>query len=155
MIRCIMDQPVEPAAERGQPYPELFIGLVAAIGTDHDQLCQILDETLRSFGYRSKMVRLASLLRTIPRFKKLKTEPIDKYISDHQDAGNKFRELIENANAMAAFGIGEIRQCRKAETGDRETIANRCAYIIRSLKTPEEVQLLRHVYSGAFFLLAS
>lgn len=155
IIRSIVDQPIKSDSDPELPYPELFIGLVAAIGTDHDQLCQILDETLRSFHYRSKTIRLASLLRTIPRFKKIKMAPVDDYISDHQKAGNEFREKIGNGYAMAALGIGEIRELRKADTGDREKIANRCAYIIRSLKTPEEVQFLRDVYGSAFFLIAS
>ncbi len=135
--------------------PELFLGLVAAIGTDHAQLCQILEETLRTFGYQTRFVRLASLLRSIPQFKKLPTEPVDVYISEHQKAGNEFRELIQNENAMAALGIRSIREFRKAETGDVGKVAYGTVYVIRSLKTPAEVQLLREIYGSAFFLIAS
>src|SRR5437773_1936972 len=96
-------------SEAGTPpppvYPELFIGLVAAVGTDHDQLSGLLEEELKSFGYSTQTIRLTKLLRAIPRFKNLKTSPVDEYISSHQNAGDVFRELIENKNALAALGI--------------------------------------------------
>lgn len=39
--------------------PELFIGLVAAVGTDHSLLTEILEDILHSFGYETKVIRLA------------------------------------------------------------------------------------------------
>jgi hypothetical protein len=144
----------EAGTQQPPVYPELFIGLVAAVGTDHDQLSTLLEEGLRSFGYRTHTVRLTKLLRAIPRFKNLKTSPVDEYISSHQRAGDEFRELIRNRNALAALGISGIRGFR-GERGDKDRIVGRTAYIIRSLKTPEEVQLLRDIYGDAFFLVAS
>jgi cytidine deaminase len=135
-------------------YPELFIGLVAAVGTDHDQLSALIEEVLRSLGYATCPIRLTKLLRDIPRFRNLKTTPLDEYISSHQGAGDEFREKIRNKNALAALGISGIRGFR-GEKGGKDRIASRTAYIIRSLKTPEEVQLLRDVYGNAFVLIAS
>lgn len=156
-IRWIMAEPLEAGASGvAQTFPELFIGLVAAVGTDHNQICSIIDDTLRAFQYKTRIVRIASLLRSIPRFKNLPLPigPVDVYIEEHQKAGNKFRELIGKENALASLAIGEIRDLRFKETGSKEKIASRCAYILRSLKTPEEVQLLREIYGNAFVLIA-
>jgi deoxycytidylate deaminase len=145
----------ERHSEPGPVHPELFIGLVAAVGTDHDQLCSIVEETLRSFGYRTFPVRLTTLLRSVPRFKHLKTTPVDEYIRSHQKAGDEFREAIGQQSALASLGITLIRDLRKQQSGEKDRVAGPSAYLIRSLKTPEEVKLLREVYGNAFILIAS
>ena len=134
---------------------ESFIGLVAPVGTDHDLLTEILEDTLRSFGYTTVLIRLAQLLHSYPRYKNLPRDPIDEYIKLHQQAGNEFRELTESADALAVLGIGAIREARKHKNGDERQVIPRCAYIIRSLKTPEEVATLRSIYGSAFILIGS
>jgi cytidine deaminase len=141
-------------AGQTQPYPELFIGLVAAVGIDHGLLCSIVDETLAGFQYRTEPVRLASLLHSIPTFKSLPTTPVDAYIAEHQQAGNKFRELIGRNDSLAALAINEITERRASITGKKSLIASRTAYILRSLKTPDEVKMLRDTYGSGFILIA-
>ena len=134
--------------------PELFLGIVAAVGTDHNQLCSMLEDALRAFGYKTLPVRLAKLLHSIPRYSNLPTEPADIYIAKHQKAGNEFRALTGKGSALANLAIGEIQDLRIKESGSKEKVASRCAYVLRSLKTREEVQLLRHIYGNAFILIA-
>ncbi|HLK54317.1 MAG TPA: anti-phage dCTP deaminase [Candidatus Angelobacter sp.] len=135
--------------------PELFIGLVAALGTDHDQLTAFLEDGLRAFNYKTKIVRLAKLLRAFPRYQKLRTSPLDDYIADHQWGGDDFRTKTKNGAALGIFGITEIQRARLEENGDKEKIIERCAYIIRSLKTVQEVNALRAIYGNAFVLIGS
>jgi hypothetical protein len=66
--------------------PELFIGLVAAVGTDHTLLTEILEDVLQSFRYETRVIRLAQLLHTFPRYQNLPAEPADEYIRQHQQA---------------------------------------------------------------------
>jgi cytidine deaminase len=135
--------------------PELFIGLVAAVGTDHSLLTAILEDALRSFRYQTRVIRLAQLLHTFSRYKNLPAEPADEYIKHHQQAGNEFRHITKNDAALAVLGILPIQQARKETNGDKEKPIPRCAYIIRSLKTPEEVNTLRSIYREAFLLIGS
>jgi deoxycytidylate deaminase len=95
------------------------------------------------------------LLHAFPRFKNLTLEPADDYIEQHQDAGDAFRETTGREDALAILGIGEIQAARLQQNGDKGTLIPACAYIIRSLKTPQEVEVLREVYGDAFFLMAS
>ncbi|MFY9745597.1 MAG: anti-phage dCTP deaminase [Acidobacteriaceae bacterium] len=134
---------------------ELFIGLVAPVGTDHDLLTEILKDSLKSLGYKTEVIRLAQLLHVYPRYNALPENPLDEYIESHQNAGDDFREIIQRADALALLGIGNILETRKRVTGDERKIIPRCAYIIRSLKTPEEVDTLRSVYGDAFVLIGS
>src|SRR5712671_3136007 len=122
--------------------PEIFIGLVAPVGTDHDQLTSTLQEILKSFNYKTRIIRVASLLHGYPRYKKLPSTPVDEYIETHQAAGDDFRDLTQRADALAVLAIGQIESERVKEHNDKEKIIDRCAYIIRSLKTPQEVRLL-------------
>src|SRR5262249_48999030 len=95
--------------------PELVIGLVAAVGTDHDQLTSFLEETLRGFNYKAKIVRVASLLHAFPKYKDLPRAPVDDYIDRHQWAGDDFRQKTKHGDALAVLGIGEIRSARLKE----------------------------------------
>jgi len=135
--------------------PEIFIGLVAPVGTDHDQLTSTLQEILKSFNYKTRIIRVASLLHGYPRYKKLPSTPVDEYIETHQAAGDDFRDLTQRADALAVLAIGQIESERVKEHNDKEKIIDRCAYIIRSLKTPQEVRLLRDTYGDAFVLIGS
>src|SRR5947199_10571263 len=65
------------------------------------------------------------------------------------DAGNAIRRLSANPAAVAAAAIAEIRGRRKR----KGNAPARRAYILRSLKRPEEAQLLRRVYGPGFFLI--
>src|ERR1700731_2183643 len=112
--------------------PEIFIGLVGAVGTELDRV-GIISQSLEKFGYSTSSIRLASLLRALPRYKKLPTRNIDEYIDSHMTAGDDFRGLCNRADAVALLGVGEIIEERK-EAGKQfgEVIGAR-AYIFRSL----------------------
>jgi deoxycytidylate deaminase len=152
MIRSTMSGPAVSPHREG---PELFIGLVAAVGTDHSLLTEILEDVLQSFGYETKVIRLAQLLHAYPRYKKIPSEPVDVYIRQHQRAGNEFRRITKADDSLAVLGIGAVQEARVARNGSKEEIIPNCAYIIRSLKTPEEVKRLRSIYGEAFFLVGS
>jgi deoxycytidylate deaminase len=146
------------ASSTGSPArigPELFIGLVAAVGTDHSLLTEILEDALHSFGYETRVIRLAQLLHAFSRYKKLPKHPADEYIKQHQQAGNEFRRITKSDSALAVLGIGAIQEARLEKNGDKDAIIPNCAYIIRSLKTPEEVTTLRSIYGEAFLLIGS
>lgn len=63
-------------------------------------------------------------------------------------AGNKLRKNLDQNFAMVALGIELIRKKRRIKGPERR------AYIIRSLKRPEEVELLRTVYGPAAFVVS-
>jgi len=134
---------------------ELFIGLVAGLGTDHNLLTEILTEALVSFGYQTELIRLAQLLHNYERYKSLPAEPADVYIKQHQQAGNEFRRITKSDDSMAVLGVGAIQEARVRVNGSKEKPIPNCAYILRSLKTPEEVKTLRSIYGTAFLLVGS
>jgi len=135
--------------------PELFFGLVGALGADLPQLADSLAETLETFDYTTSTIRLSSLLAEVPRIGKLSQTPLDKRIHTHQQAGDRLRERTQRGHALAALGMAAIRQRRRREAGKAITPLQRRAYVFQSLKHPDEVELLQRTYGSAFFLIAA
>jgi hypothetical protein len=137
-----------------QADPELFIGLVSATGTDLTIVAKALEERLQEYKYRCEAARLIELLYEIEKWRELPQTPVDDRIKSHMDAGNQFRELVENAAAIALLGVGAVRE-RRTEFGN--ATANipipRCAYIFRGLKHPDEIEALRDIYGAGFILI--
>jgi deoxycytidylate deaminase len=77
-------------------------------------------------------------------------------VAAFMDAGNKLRSdaCWARNDAFALLGIHQIALTRLATAGDVDRPADRQAYVLRSLKRPEEIDLLRQVYGARFLLLA-
>lgn len=139
--------------------PELVFGLVGAIGTNLDGIEVALKIALSEVGYRvAEPIRLSRTLHTIAKFSKLGgiRDPLDRYVQ-HMDAGDKLRKALQRNDAMALLGIFGIQsgriQLEKSSDGRRPV--SRGAYILHSLKRPEEVQNLRQIYGDTFHLIAA
>ncbi|MGH9517685.1 MAG: anti-phage dCTP deaminase [Terriglobales bacterium] len=150
------------ASESG---PELFIGLVGAVGTDLELVVRLLTDSLVAVRYTTKRTkagdtsfRLAKLLHTIDKYKGLRASPVDIYTDEHMSAGDDFRKVTELDDALALLAITEIMGERK-DAGERsllvDNVVPRRAYILRSLKNPRELETLRNVYDSAFYLVAA
>jgi cytidine deaminase len=71
------------------------------------------------------------------------------------DAGNEFRKLLGRGDALALIGAASIAKERVNITKEAGKPASRTAYVLRSLKRPEEVSTLRDIYGRNFFTLAA
>src|ERR1039458_8174098 len=135
--------------------PEIFVGLVGAVGADLDGLTKAIEKALKEINYRSAVIRLSELLQAFPRWKNLTQVPEDERILDHMRAGTDFRTILARGDALAAYGITAVRSNRKSLTGNVQQPAQRQAYIFRSLKHPHEVAFLRRIYGKKFVLVAA
>jgi cytidine deaminase len=145
--------------------PELFIGLVGAVGTDLELVVRVLTDSLAKVGYSTKRtrssetsIRLAKLLRNIQKYKGLKTTPVDVYTDEHMSAGDDFRKTTERDDALALLGVSEVMEERKDAADDgllKDNVIPRRAFVLRSLKNPKELQTLREAYGDSFYLVAA
>lgn len=134
---------------------ELVFGLVGALGTDMERVGEELHLALDRAGYSTGEVRLSSLLREIDWPKPLKKDAkLDAYIAAHMDAGDSLRRAWKRPDALALLAIAQISSERSALLAN-ESAPLRRAWILRQLKTPQEVQTLRDVYGARFFLIAA
>ncbi|MBN9430704.1 MAG: hypothetical protein J0H09_29785 [Burkholderiales bacterium] len=130
--------------------PELVFGLIGPSGTDLPSVCSVIHRQLERFHYKIELIKLSKL---IEQFAGLDgNEPEHERIWKLMDAGGAVREQSRRGDAVALLAISEIHRIR-AENPERKGI--RTAYILDSLKHPDEVHLLRTVYGAGFFVVAA
>lgn len=132
--------------------PELFLGLVGAVGTDLDMIGEKLKTSLRNLNYETEIISLSSLLK--PYLTKLgvpkPTTKEDERINILMNAGDKFREIIKNGNALAVLAMTYVREVREKNPNNEKGQA----YIFKSLKHHQEVEILWEVYGKNFWLVS-
>jgi deoxycytidylate deaminase len=135
-------------------YDEIVIGIVGAVGSKLGLVQDSLVQAFKEAGYKAHPVHLVEMLHEIDRWENLEEELEDARIEQHMDAGDDFRKDIKSDDALAVLGISKIRKIRHAETGNADIPAKRTAYILKSLKHPEEIDSLREIYGPGFFVVA-
>jgi cytidine deaminase len=140
---------------QSNPKPELFFGLVGAVGTDLDKVVSTLTKALDAADYQTKSIRLSEMLRAIDKYKNLPTKYVDEYIYEHMTAGDEFRRITERPDAVALLGVGNVKDFRTSKYKKEREIVTNQAYIFRSLKNPKEVESLRTIYGSSFYLIAA
>lgn len=130
--------------------PELVFGLVGPIGVDLEFVTEVLGDSLAAVGYEARTIRITELMREV------NVElPLDGggYIESFKQRiayANKVREVLQRNDALAIMAVSAIRQFRAEQGGNEEEPLTKQAYIIRQLKRPEEIKLLRNVYGRQF-----
>jgi cytidine deaminase len=69
-------------------------------------------------------------------------------------AGDQLREFLDTGDALAAYAISKMRSQRLIERDSSDQNARK-AWILRTIKHPEEVRLLRRTYGKRFILLSA
>lgn len=130
---------------------ELVFGLVGPLGTDNEAIVRLLEERLRSFSYDTKTIKISSVIipalayprevPCIPKYKRAKTLI---------DLGDQIRKDSRNNAVLAIAAATEVARLRPNPKGK----VQRTAYVVSSLKHPEEVAELRKIYGNGFYLFA-
>ena len=134
--------------------PELVIGLVGAVGTDLHLVYSQIRQELTNVGYESGLIHLINLLPSFNK-KRIKTQTEENRINDLMTQGNKYRKKTKRGDALALLAVGAIREIRQNITGQPNIPIKNRAYVLRSLKHPQEEETLRAIYGKAFILVAA
>ncbi|BBO36457.1 anti-phage dCTP deaminase [Lacipirellula parvula] len=132
---------------------ELVIGLVGAVGTEMDKVATLLEERLKLAGYNVSGIRIST--DVIP----LLSPDLPSHESSYQrigclmTAGNKARENAKD-NSVLALGVASVIYAHREKNENGQSVPRpKTAYIVRSLKRPEEVDMLRMMYPSGFILV--
>jgi deoxycytidylate deaminase len=137
--------------------PEIFLGLVGAVGTDLRSIGHHLKDEFHRVGYSADIIRLSDLMLDTDRYADLRSLTggyEDERIDQLMDAGDDFRAAAMRGDAVALLAISKVRALREALTDIDGVPSNRHAYIFHSLKHPHEVDTLRKVYGQALFIIS-
>ncbi len=138
--------------------PELFFGLVGAVGTDLKHIGELFFQELRKVSYSPNRIRLTDEMCRLPAYQsmtELRNSPEDKRIHEFMNAGDKIRRDCRREDAVALLGLNRIRQIRNENNSKDIEPLERYAYIFHSLKHPGEVMSLREIYGAAFFVISA
>ncbi|EIC23646.1 anti-phage dCTP deaminase [Thiorhodovibrio frisius] len=119
---------------------EIVIGLVSAVGTETTRVVTPLKDRLSHFGYAAIEIKVSSLLKTNGT-----TSNEYERIKSLMEAGDKRRKDTK-LNSILAYAAAKLISDNRDETKPKR------AYIINSLKHPDEVEALRKIYGQGFYL---
>jgi len=127
---------------------EVVIGLVGPVGVDFALITDLLQSRLTAYRYTTVVVRVSSMI--IPQFAQ-----VPSYNSEYErvrnlmDAGDQTRQSTGD-NSILAKGVAAYIASQREQ---REELRPRTAYIVHSLKHPDEVYRLQGIYPHGFYLI--
>ena len=130
---------------------DLVIGFVGAIGTAWTPILRAFEDSLRRFDYVTKTVQVVGLLDELAYgpWGPLPDRTSRDYYDKRMNAGDAFRAATRNGAALAALAVRAIEK----HSSERAQNSKPIAYLLKSCKHPDEVELLRQVYDEAFALV--
>lgn len=123
---------------------EIVVAVVAPVGGPVEPTLRALGAAFRQHSFNVEEVRISSLLDTA-----VETAQCDKSVSRLRrlmNKGDAFRTKLEDDAACAYLAAQAIARARKEATGSERRHRTTHVSIVRSLKTPGEVQVLRQIY---------
>jgi deoxycytidylate deaminase len=130
---------------------ELVIGLVGPLGIDSNKVCRMITNRLSEYGYKSVEIRLSktaipALAGELNTANQTAFERANALI----DMGNKVRTQSKN-NAVLAIASAALIAGNRPKIDSSQGI-EKVAYIVSSLKRPEEVAELKKIYHNGFYV---
>lgn len=138
---------------------ELFIALVAAVGTDIGMISDEVSIELSEYAYEVHPLRLSEYLAEEVD-EDFKTKKFDEQLSDAMLAGDKLRAAWNRSDALALHAISDIVATREklsppVGSDEQPDYLDRHAFVLRSLKTPDELETLRAIYGPRLIVIAA
>jgi deoxycytidylate deaminase len=135
--------------------PEIVIGLLGRIGLDTRLVSEKISKVLSDYDYDIKVIKVTSLVPTLPQLPKIEDHPLEIYYDTRIRACNRLRESSERNDILACLAIMRIRDLRGEKNGgDQDSPLRRVAYIIDQIKRPEETALLRQIYRDFYIQIS-
>ena len=148
-----------PTIRDSTPFPELVFGIAGPIGVDIPAICASLIDALRTVRYGAQVIHLTKEMMTYrPRKKIARPSEKDFYtdVNFKIKYANALCEELGDAGTLARIAMRSIAEARRKLSGARKRLPkSSTAYIIRQLKRPDEVTLLRRVYGKQFVLVSA
>jgi deoxycytidylate deaminase len=140
--------------------PELIFGIAGPIGVDIIAICDSLRNALRAVRYDSEIIHLTAEMMIDVTLTSSPQKPMatDFYseVNFKIQYANEFCKEFVDAASLARVALRAISRRRETLSGDpKKPPTKSTAYIVRQLKRPDEITLLRRVYGKQFVLISA
>lgn len=166
-------------------FPELVVGIAGPIGVDIDGICESVSDALRAVDYDSATIKLTDEIKDLSSsFKKPTKRGFHHLMNFKMDHASDLCRAREDPAFLMRIAIAAIRREREGfiadgkglvfrtdinesdpdfvgppvayeSIGATDRVAEKVAYIIRQIKRPAEVEMLRRVYGKQFVLVSA
>ena len=132
---------------------EIVLGIITTVGTDTENVIRYMKEQLSKFSYTTEIINVSTEILSYfdneepPQFGNNEYLRIKYYM----DLGNKIREKSDDAAIIMKGVTSNILSRRDSVTNPSPR--GRHAYIIKSIKHPQEADYLKQVYGDGFHLI--
>ena len=135
---------------------ELVVAVIGYAGSGCSVTADVISAALYGKNYDVKKIKISKIIEEIS------PESFDTINDDIHAGANRLRkgkklqdegDKVRKAQGSYALAVHAIRRI-KEERGSNRVGENRLAFVIDSLKHPDEVELLREVYGSSFRLVA-
>ena len=133
--------------------PNLVFALVGAAGTDLGAIKTQLKAQLASFEYKFQEIKLSQHIAGLCKVE-TKGLPEDERITALMDGGDTIRSMTGKGDGVAYLAIAAIRRLRSLMEEKAGQSPAGIAFVIDSLKNPEEIKTLRRVYGENFYVIS-
>jgi hypothetical protein len=150
------------AAVRDLAANEMIFAVVGPVGSGTSEIAETLEALLSTSGYDTKILKARDVIEAVAQHSgiHIPSSPLLAQSTALQDAGDRVRAGSRDNGAVAVGLIREVRASRAAKQnaspGPGEPVepdGEKRAFILDSLRHPQEVALLRQVYQEAFCLI--
>lgn len=134
---------------------ELVIAIVSPVGVNLDDLQSRLRDVIDQHGCSMNFIHLSELAQTYLGTENKEFEREADRLDYGMKFGNEVRERHARGDIMALLAIKSInaKRMEQSEELDNAEPLKRTVHVIRSLKHPDEVELLRAIYGRGLFIL--
>lgn len=125
---------------------ELVFGIVGPIGCNRKLVIETMKSLAKHYSYKVVVIGVSDLIRNNAN---VFSPDDDQYIrvTNLIDAGNQLRLRTKDNSLLAKLAALEIAK-------ERDDKIKKRIYVVDSIKHPEEIEELRHIYGAGFYLFA-
>ncbi|TXN61408.1 anti-phage dCTP deaminase [Methylobacterium sp. WL6] len=134
-------------------FPILVFGLVGPIGVDLEYAQETISDELKSYNYATHLIHITDIMEELHSEVNIDRTNLFTSYNTKIDYANDLRKSYDANEVLAAIAISDISKkqgeyAKSLEAGD--AVKQGQAFVVRQLKTPDEVRLFRSVYGRQF-----
>ncbi|MEI2387292.1 anti-phage dCTP deaminase [Breoghania sp. JC706] len=139
-------------------FPEIFIGFVAPIGVNIDDVIECYSSYFKENNYRVVNIRITKSFKLLSRQiipdQELSDKTLEEKYRTYISYGNQLRKSFEMPEVLAYLTVSEIARKRdelyKKDKAALKDAYSKTVFLIRQFKRNEEIEFMRSIYGRAF-----